>query len=662
MLRTGARFLPLAALLLFVAGLSLRPMAESDLFFHLKAGQEIRARHHLPGRNLYSFTAPDYPDLDTSWLAEVGAAAVFAHGGFPGVVVAKTLVLLLTFAGAYGVCRRRGAGAVASALALAAAAFVGRERFVERPHLFSLAGAVATLAAIDAMLERRNDARAAARAAAWFLAAVALWANLHAGVFVAPLLVGAAAVAAGAVGRDWVGARRLTLLAAGAALATLATPVGWGLLRYLRLHLVLPALHPVDEFRAPTWLSDGALFVYAAAFAAAAVFLVATADPPERRRKIVASAMLAPVLPLAVLAIHSVRFGADFALVAAPVLALAASVAAARLTARWPGLAPVARSPLPAVATAALLLGFSVAPRLGAGSALAGEWGIGLDTRELPLAAIAFANDNGLRERMYNDFEIGSYLLFEPVGGYPRGRVFVDPRLPAYPPEMHRLLGRGDLTRDEWQAAMDHYGVDSALLAYAGVNRRVAWWDPARWALVFSADDARLFVRRLPRFSALIAAHEIPATFAFSPEEGTATLPLEVRPAASPVADCEWSRRLGDLLFELDGALSARAHAAYARGLASPPGCLARVDEARLGAWLGAVDLSAQRPADALASLERALGAGNRELSTFTDRAAALEALGRRAEAAAAWSDVAARAGDSPLAVRARGRAARLKN
>ncbi len=263
MLRTAARSLPLAALLLFVAGLSLRPMAESDLFFHLKAGQEIRARHGLPGRNLYSFTAPDYPDLDTSWLAEVGAATVFAHGGFPALVVAKTLVLLLAFAGAYGLCRRRGAGAVASALALAAAAFVGRDRFVERPHIFSLAGAVATLAAIDALWERRSEPTAAARAAALFLAAVVLWANLHAGVFVAPVLVGAAAVVAATVGRDRAGALRLALLAAGAALATLVTPVGWGLVRYLRLHLVLPALHPVDEFRAPTWLSDGALVVYA---------------------------------------------------------------------------------------------------------------------------------------------------------------------------------------------------------------------------------------------------------------------------------------------------------------------------------------------------------------------------------------------------------------
>ena len=290
--------------------------------------------------------------------------------------------------------------------------------------------------------------------------------------------------------------------------------------------------------------------------------------------------------------------------------------------------------------------------------------GIGLDARELPLTAIAFVDGNGLRERMYNDFEIGSYLLFDPVAGYPRHRVFVDPRLPAYPLEMHRLLGRGDLSRDAWGAAMDRYGVESALLAYAGVNRRVAWWDPERWALVFGKDDARVFVRRLPRFRSLIARFEIPATFAFSPEEGTATLALMARPSASPVADCEWDRRVGDLLVELDQTLSDRARAAYGRALHAPAGCLAPADESRLGAWLGAVDLAAGRPRDALTLLDRALGAGNRELSTFADRAAALEALGpgAAAEAAAAWREVAARASGSPLGARARARAARLGN
>ena len=172
------------------------------------------------------------------------------------------------------------------------------------------------------------------------------------------------------------------------------------------------------------------------------------------------------------------------------------------------------------------------------------------------MEAIEFAEENGLRDRMYNDFEIGSYLIFE---GYPRHRVFVDPRLPAYPPEIHQLLGRFDVTRDEWDQAMDRYGVESALLAYAGLNRRVSWWDPARWALVYRQHDARVFVRRLPKWRALIAAREIPATFSFTVEEGTATLPIDEPPPASPVPDCEWQRRLGDLLVDLDDGRRERA-------------------------------------------------------------------------------------------------------
>ena len=222
------------------------------------------------------------------------------------------------------------------------------------------------------------------------------------------------------------------------------------------------------------------------------------------------------------------------------------------------------------------------------------------------------------------------------------------------------------MTRDEWNAAMDRYGVDSALLSYAGVNRRVSWWDPERWALVFREADARVFVRRLPRFAPLIASREIPATFAFSLQEGNATLPLATRPASSPVPECEWQRRLGDLTIELDGASardgapSPRTLAAYDRALAAPGGCLNAADEARLAAWRGAVALGAGSGAEALALFDRALARGDGELTTLANRALALEALDRAADAAAAWDAVIARAGDSPLAARARARRARL--
>jgi hypothetical protein len=649
--RNLARAAPLNALLALallgvVAELSLRPMAESDLFFRIKAGQEILTQHRLPGRNLFSFTYPDYPDIDAAWLFEVGAAALYARGGFPAVVVAKTAVLLAAFGLACWLCRRRGAGPVAAAVALAGAALAGRDRFVERPHVFSLLGAVGLLLAIDALARAGRAARTAAVVCAG-VAGVALWANVHAGAFVAPLLLASAAAGA-ALDRRRGGsprsAARLGLLAIGAAAAVFATPIGFGLLGYLRLHLSLPALHPVDEFRAPTWLSDPAAFVYAAALVAAFAF-------GWRARRFGWTEAL-PALAVAVLAARSVRFIADFALVSAPLFAVGLTAAGEALRARWPRLVwPHAAS----VGVTALLLGMAAGPRVAG----AGE-GIDLDTRELPLSAIAFVDANGLRDRMYNDFEIGSYLLFEPAGGYPQHRVFVDPRLPAYPPEFHRLLGRADLTRVEWSAAMDRYGVDAALLSYAGINPRVAWWDPEQYALVFREADARVFVRRAPRFAALIARYEIPATFAFTPQEGTATLPLDERPAASPVPDCEWQRRLGDLTFDLDGTASTRTLAAYDRALAGPSGCLQPPEEARLAAWMGALALAAGRAADALPLLDRALAHGDGELTTVTNRAVALEAMGRTRDAALAWEAVLARAGSTPLGARARTRRERL--
>ena len=561
---TSVRWLPIGALLFFAASLALAPMTESDLFFRLAAGREILAHHALPAHNLFSFTAPDFPDLDASWLFEVGAALLFRLGGFPAVVVAKAVLVVAVAAAAFALCRRRGAGAVSASLAVAAALWVMQERLVERPHIFSFAGEITLLLA----LERIESESGVLRWAVALLAGVVIWANLHAGVFVAPVLLALFALGA-AIDRR----RALVALAAALALASaaamLATPIGVGIFRYLSLHLTIPRLHAVDEFRAISVQSDGPLIAYA--FAIAVALPLAWRAGAGMRR-------LLPVVGLGALAAHSVRFGADFALAAAPVLAVAASALAARFVN-----ASGARASL---VGSALLVALALGPRVAA--ARAGRpvtksfLDIGLDRSPLPLEGIQFVEENHLRDRMYNDFEIGSYLIFE---GYPRHRVFIDPRLPAYPPEFHELLGRFDLTRDEWERAMERYGVDSALLAYAGLNRRVSWWDPARWALIYRQHDARVFVRRLPKWRALIAAREIPATFSFTVEEGTETLPIDEPPAASPVPACEWERRLGDLFAEIDEGRPARAVAAYRRALAVP-GCLAPADEAALRKWL----------------------------------------------------------------------------
>lgn len=644
------------ALMVFVAGLCLQPVAESDVFFRVKVGQEILARHALMGRNLFSFTAPDHPDLDLSWGFEVGAALLYRLGGFPAIVVGKTAIVLVAFALAYLLCRRAGAGAAATAATLAGAAFVMRERFVERPHVVSFAGEVVVLLALAAVGPRWSLRRTLA-----FAAAMVAWANAHAGIFTGVLMALAAAAATLLCAAkadpstssnrrvELARARAFGLLAAGIAIFASATPVGWGIVRYLALHVSLPRLHTIDEFRSATWRSDAAFFGWLALVAA--VTVVANSRRASGMSLADTLAALAPrwapAVLMAALGLWSVRFSADAALVAAPLLATGLTSLFAR--------APVSRAARAAVVGTALLAA-ALAPRLADARAGRPFLSLDLEPELVPREAIQFVTTRGLRERMYNDFETGSYLAFE---GYPRYRVFVDPRLPAYPPELHRLLGNFDLDRATWDAAMQRYGVTSALLAYAGVNRRVAWWDPERWALVYRAHDARVFVRRLPDWRALIAAYEIPATFSFTVEEGAATLPLTERPAASPVAACEWQRRLGDLLLELDGGRPARALPAYQRAL-EPPGCLAPHDEATLAGWLGATALQAKDFALCVALTGRALALQPADAATRSNRAVAYEALGRLSAAAEDWTQVARDSSDPALVRAATIRAQRL--
>ncbi|HEX7505188.1 MAG TPA: tetratricopeptide repeat protein [Polyangia bacterium] len=614
----------LAGLLVFVAGLCLVPAQETDLFFRLSSGEQFLRTGSLVHHNLFSFTFPDAPYLDSAWLFDTGAALLYRLGGFPAVVIGKTLVVLSIAALAYRTCRRQGASHLASTLALALAFLCMRERLVERPHIFSLLGDVVVLGFLPTI--EKGGRRS------WLLfPLVALWANLHAGAFLATILLGLASFGCyldRAPRRVCLRFCALTILSLP---ALLATPVGVGIVRYLAFHVGIFDLHPVDEFRSLTWRSDAPFIL----FAMGALLLLGLV-----RRQVWLWRL--PAVGLLALAAWHVRFSADATLVLAVVAAPSLTALASRFE--------MARPRLYEAVVLAILVVSALAPRIAEAARGSRFVAIGLDESALPLDAIRFVEMHGLRERMYNDFETGAYLLWQ---GYPRYHVFVDPRLPAYPVPFHRLLGRMDIPREEWSQAMEGLGVESALLDYAGINRRAAFWDPERWALVFRAKDSRVFVRRLPQWKGLIAALEIPATFDFAIETGAATRPLPTPPGLSPVPICEWQIRLGDLYFDLDSTKSDRAIAAYRLALAAPAGCLASEHELAASAWVGSTDVSAGRFEQALPLLDRALALAPEDTAVLTNRALALTGLGRRSEAREVWKTIASLAAGTDLGRRA---------
>jgi hypothetical protein len=229
---------------------------------------------------------------------------------------------------------------------------VGRERFVERPHIVSLLGAGSASWSRSTRWPHRpgGGPRASASPCA---RASRCGRTCTPGRSSRPLLLVAAAAGGLARSRSGRGAPSRAH-GAGAAAAVFATPIGFGLIRYLRLHLSLPALHPVDEFRAPSWLSDSRVLR-----GSARRFLLSLIAVGRRR---VAWTIGLPVLVVALLALRSVRFAADAALIAAPLLATNLTAIGDRLRCALAGGCLASRSPR--WRSAALLIGMAGGPRI----------------------------------------------------------------------------------------------------------------------------------------------------------------------------------------------------------------------------------------------------------------------------------------------------------
>jgi hypothetical protein len=459
---------------LFAAHRALVPMAETDLFFHLKLGDLILEQHHIPFRNLFSFTFPDHPDQDLAWAFQVACSLCYRAGGFTLIVLFKSALVVAAAARVWRACRLQGAGPTGSALATLIAIAAADQRLCERPHLCTFVG----IGVLHNLLAAADQGRT--RTLRWLPLVAWVWANFHAGVFLSIIMLVGWAIGARLEGRR-PAPRRTLLLFGGLALISLAcTPARLQLPGDLLWHTGLGSTRIVEEFRRADPWNDPWFFIEMTLCAITVVRL--GRRTPWR--------LVVPALVVAWLAWRSVRFAAEWALIGAPLVAQGLSRAGAQMSAR-------ARHVFAALSLASLL-------------ALIGSerrgFALGLAPDVAPFEAIRFATDNRLRERMFHDFDVGCYLLWE---GWPRYQVFEDARLPAYPHSFHREMDESVLSTPQFQAILERYQVDAALVAWPELNPR-RWQFPREdWALVYRREDAWVFAKRVPRHRAVIETHEL---------------------------------------------------------------------------------------------------------------------------------------------------------
>ena len=262
---TALGLLRLAIAGVFVARLA-PTWADSDLWGHLRFGNDIVAAGLVPLRDPYAFTSAERW-INQSWLGDILLSVAWAHGGAAGLVAIKLALASAVFCVTLWTLRRAQVpGPLLELLLFLALAAAYPSIPTVRPHLFSLL----CFAGLLHLQVRRTPPRAAQLLVLPLL--MALWANLHGAWLLGLAELGlwlAVEILLG--GGDW--RRRAGLAAVGVAtvVATLATPYGIGLWAQL-WRTMGPSLRDVTEWRGlwetgspaiAVWLALVGLGVYA---------------------------------------------------------------------------------------------------------------------------------------------------------------------------------------------------------------------------------------------------------------------------------------------------------------------------------------------------------------------------------------------------------------
>jgi len=504
----------LVTFLLFVGHL-----ASYDLWWHLKAGQMILQTGTMPRTDPFSFTAAGRPWVYHSWLAGIILFLIHQAAGTGGLILFQAVFLTCSVMLAWAAALRRKAGAGLAAVLALTVAFQMQSLALTRPFLFSFILFVVFYLVLQDAFERPLPASSASTwgAVKWFLwgrggrlivlpPLTVLWANLHAAVVVALLMItafGAAelvrvAIQEGRAPRPSAlfarapGARfrALLLTAVLCLLASCVTPYGPGSVLYaVWLFKEVKLVKQVQEWQPMPLRVEFAVFWLLLAFGALVLARSAFLCSRAGRLRERAGQFCADILLLggfAVMALSAVRNLAWFVLLAPPALGYHLAIEKDLAPADDSQGAGGARRERFYVG-AACLLALVLAVRQ---VCWVPGFGLGVSEERLPVRACDYLERAPLRGKLYNIYEWGGYLIWR---SWPGRKVFIDGRCDVYG---DRVIGEALAVaqgRGDWEEILRRYGVEGLLIRYRTRDSR-HFFRSGRWHCVYWDDTALVAV------------------------------------------------------------------------------------------------------------------------------------------------------------------------
>ncbi len=474
-----------------------RAVVDVDTWWHLQAGRWMLDHGQLLRRDVFTHTFFGQPWEYPAWLAQVAMAWIYAHAGPAGLNLLTAFFATLAFAFVFAACE---GNLFVRAFAVIFAATASAVFWSARPHIISFALGAAFLYLLYLFRARGLNRL-------WLLPPLMwLWANLHPGFAVGLIFIGltaageAAKVVFGGTPRDdllkapaWRGVLWLIGIGVACALVLALTPYGPGLLLFPYKTVAIGALRDfISEWQSPNFHEiESQVFIWLLLALLAAVGL--------GRRRIDATDLVL-VAAWAYLALVSRRNIAQFALVAAPVLARHTQLALEAFRERHAALArlrldldsppdrrkAVLNWMILALVIAAALVKISLPldPALNA-AAIA---------RGVPVGAADFLAQRRPPGPIFNTYHWGGYLSWRLYPDYP---VFVDGRTDLYPDEFLREYVALASGADDWEARLAEHGVRLLVIEAGSPLARLAALNPG-WRELYRDDQAVVMQRLEP--------------------------------------------------------------------------------------------------------------------------------------------------------------------
>ncbi|HEX6510908.1 MAG TPA: hypothetical protein VF157_01310 [Chloroflexota bacterium] len=454
----------------------LRPALDPDLGWHLRSGQMILSTHAIPRTDSFSHTFAGAAWVDFEWLWETALAVVYASGGRLAAIVAVALLTAGIYWLAYATLRLRRVPPILAAFGVGFCSVNLASYADVRPGIMG-----ALFAAEFVFVLELARARANWRWLLLLLPAEALWANMHGSFILGPAICGLYAVAAAwdqlAGGQPIRHVCRSLLpwgaLCAGLVAASLANPLGTGLLRFTLSSATLTTNVDYNgEWAAPNFHQAWAMPLLVTTLAALALPLL------SRRVRLSRVEMLLLVCATA-LVLRNSQFVTFYAVAAAPTLATMLNQLLNRPLNFGLSL-PVG-----------LLLGL-ILVLMGFASvqSLRPEQYDAQLAKRYPVGAVSYIQQNQLGGPMWNEFDWGCYL----ISALPRLLVSIDGRTEMYGDDFFKQYYDVATGATSPGPVLDRYGINLALLQQKSAVATLLRADLG-WHETYRDDITAIFVR-----------------------------------------------------------------------------------------------------------------------------------------------------------------------